>query len=452
MFLSILFVVSPWFIFLILKSIFPKALFETFNITMNLGSDLSLPIPVFNITESIFSKYNNFSLMFWLFRLLPFIVLVFLFFVRKNIEKKEFYFIFLSVIFSVLIFIQALHRTSYSHLKQVIPIEFLLLAWLLSIIIRRETIGIIYRVGALFLIIIMIFGWINFVNNFQVIKHYRINSKCFINNYKSFFYSMRKLRKQYKNNVYLKVAEFINNNTLSDEGVMYIPLNPQLYYFSDRIFKTSLGSLGPGRLYNSELQEKFFKELIGTKTNIIIDDYSFVYDKKRKRNPRYYYSHLMKQIYSRYRIIKKIGKQLILCRDTRFDKYLQESKNRFELFKNKYNKPLSNISVSIKSINTFPPKHYIKKVYRKSFLLVKGEISGFSKKEIKNIYFGLKNKSKIFYIRVTNIVKQRKHILKFEVFSSLVKVKNGKYRFIILVNREKNAFKYLMLNKQIEIL
>lgn len=434
-------VILPWVIFVIVKSGSFSKFFELFSIIKGIGRGLSLPIPVFNLTESLLSQYNNFSLLFWLFRLLPFFVLIILYLLRKEIEDKEKFFIFITSVYCMLIFMQVLHRTSMSHLFQAIPISFILLGWMSSILITNmQGKTKVLKIPIFMILIFFVIGWGVFIDNNKIIKRYNIKLKKGGSDYKFFTYSKSELRKRFNKNKNIQVVNLINEFTEQNEPVLFIPIESQLYYFSERLFQTSMGVLGPGRLKNKQDEIDFFNEISESGTKIIIDRPFFTYDRIKERNPRYYYPALMNLIYSHYRIVGRSGDTIILCNDDRFEKRLMESKYKFRLVDANANKStLSDVEISIDSINTFPVDKSMLKISHDSFIFSKGTLKIDLNKFSKNyLFFGLMNNSEVYISKFRFVKKLSKNSYKIDLFSSLNSANTGSYELVIAYGNDKN--------------
>ncbi|MEN8154324.1 MAG: hypothetical protein ABFR75_09905 [Acidobacteriota bacterium] len=435
LFMAVSGVVIPWIIFILIKGGSFQKFSELFSIVKGIGTRISLPLPVFDLSQQFYSDYNNFSLLFWLFRLLPFIVLLFLFLFRKEINKNERGIIFLFSVFAILIFVQALHRTDISHLLQVIPVSFILTGWFMSFFyLKRIKGGKEAKILISLFLILMFSGWIIFLYNKNFLQIYKKNLRVGLKNYGYFTKTIPELRREFRGNRFIKVADFVNRWTDKREPVFFFPIESQQYYFSERIFNTSLGILGPGRLNTVRLQELFFKELVESGTKVLVDRPFFSYDNIKNRNPRYYYPELMRLIYSEYRITAKIGDSLVLCNDDRFDRNF--SKKVFKFRKHNAGNEIlygTDIKVSMDFINTFPAEEFDLKIFRGSILYIKGYLKGKSgryKKE--NLYLGLKNEKEKYISRFWTGKSNKNNMAVFILISSLKNVNKGKYELFFL--------------------
>ncbi len=446
---SVFFVGLPFLLLLILNNRFPGAIIETFEVVVGMAHGMDLPVPVFNFHQSLFSLYNNISLFFWFFRILPFIVLIILLTLKKKIEQKERLFIFVTSVFSILLYIQALNRPHIFHTLQAIPMQFILIAWIFGYSnkkIVRKSFSI--KLAIVSTTLILLFLIIPFVKNHHLIKkhgEYNSNLKNWFSNYKELFLTKESLREKYKKkNGLIRITDFVNRRTKKDESVLFIPVAPQLYYFSERVFKTSLGVLGPGRLTTREKQSAFFRELIDTNTNIIVDFYEFSYDKIAERNPRYYYPYLMNLIYSNYKIVSKFGNRTLLCRDNRFNKFLT---NKLPSFSNMtYEKNIfikKKIPANIYRINTLFAKNITKvSIVKKGVLFCEIKIS-LEKSIIKKYFLGLIKGSKLYFTDIKPLKRKKaKNNFKFEVFSSTSNVPEGSYKMIVFYSEDQNKWYY----------
>ncbi len=433
--------VLPWAIFVVFKTGSFKNFIDLLSILKGIGVGLSLPVPGFNLSESFLSGYNNFSLLFWMFRLLPILALALLFFFRNEIEKKEKNFIFVTSIFCILVFIQALHRTSISHLLQVIPVFFILLAWIFrSVISYRKSYQKLLKVMLSFYFIVFIIGWTGFIDKNRIVGKYNRNLKHGISDYKDFFSPIKKLRGKFTRNKNIRIANLVNEYTEIGEPVFFTPIEPQLYYFSERLFKVPIGVLGPGRLRDEKEQLKFFEDLIDSGTKVIVDRPFFRYDKIKERNPRFYYPLLMKLIYSNFRICGRIEDSIVLCNDNRFADKLTGSRYRFTLCSLRRNKKtIYDITFKINSINTFLKENYISNVSRESFLFVNGKLIFDLKKYKKDfLFFGLAGDSDIYISKFKLKKKLVRKLFLIDLFSSMKSVKPGLYELAILYIYEGN--------------
>ncbi len=454
-FLSTLFLsISPFLFFLIVNNKFPISLIETIEIIIGMAHSLSLPDPVFDLHQSFFSIYNNISFIFWFFRIFPFLVLIVLYVLWKKIEDKERLFVLVGSIFSILIFIQALHRTDKDHILEVIVLQFVLLAWIFGLF-RNEIVkgNLSIKIPIILIASLLLFTWASFIVSYNIIRNMRRSFKNEFANYKTFFYTNEFMRKKFKNNKHIGIIDLVNKNTKKNESVFFMPLSPQYYYFSQRVFKTSLGVLGPGRLTTREKQKKFFRELINSKTNVIIDFPDFKYDKNIKRSTRYYYPHLMKLIYSNYKIIKKLGDRILLCRDGRFDKFLINGSHSFNkmLFENTIFKS-KNILVNLYKTNTIPTE-LTKRIttIKNGILFCNINIQNENCKKRK-YFLGLRKGRKLYFtnLRSRNYVKA-KDFFEYEVFSSTSSVPVGSYKLIVFYSSGENKWYYQEMPTKIMI-
>jgi len=434
--------VIPWVIFVVVKSGNFQKFFELFSIVKGIGTGLSLPIPVFNLSESFLSNYNNFSMIFWLFRLLPFFVLIILFFIRSRIKAKESLFVFTTSVYCVLIFIQALHRTSVSHLFQVIPITFILLGWMIRVLmLKKLEKPEIIKVPIVMLLIFFTIGWVVFINNNRIIKKYDLMLKKWKFSYKSFILDNKELRDRFRENKNINIVNLVTDYTKRWEPVLFIPIESQLYYFSERLFRVSMGVLGPGRLKSEREQIDFFDELKQSGTNIIVDRPFFFYDNMPKRNPRHYYPVLMKLIYGSYRIVERSGDSVFLCNDNRFDDCLKTLRHEFTPISNfKFYKKLSGVKISVDSINTFLPEQFDLSIHRNSFLYVKGRIKYDIAKYEGTFFLGIKHDSKIYLSEFKLSKKIVNGFYEFELFSSLKSVYTDCYELVLVYKTGERFF------------
>ncbi|MEN8154327.1 MAG: hypothetical protein ABFR75_09920 [Acidobacteriota bacterium] len=433
----------PFLIFLILNNSFPGAIIDTFNVVKGMSKGMDLLVPVFNFNGSFFSEYNNISLFFWFFRIFPYFILALLFFIRKRLEEKEKFFILLVSLFAIMVFIQALNRPHIYHTLQAIPIQFVLVSWLFRLagkrIIKKSVITAILVVISILILNILI----PFIINNNLVRKFNNNLNVGISNYNQFFLSKKELRKKYfKKNGLLKITEFINKNTENDESVLFIPIAPQMNYFAERIFKTSLGVLGMGRLTTKEKELKFYKELEDTKTNVIVDLFQFNLDQIPERNVRYFYPNLSKLIYSNYKIVKKFGNVLLLCRDDRFDdsiikKLLSFKKMKFDV--NSFTE--KKIDIKVNRINTWP----VNKI--KQINIPENGVL-FCETDLKNqslrikYFIGLLKGQDLYFTRVKVWKRKKKKELRSMVFSATSVVPKGEYELIAFSRAEETIWGY----------
>jgi len=232
-----------------------------------------------------------------------------------------------------------------------------------------------------------------------------------------------------------------------------MPVGPQLYYYSERVFKTSLGVLGPGRLTTKKKQLSYFQELIDTKTNVIIDFYEFNYDRIVTRNPRYYYPYLMKLIYSNYKIIRRFGNRTLLCRDERFNKFLINKSPSFDkmLFEDTVFKR-ENFLVNVYKTNTIPTELAKRiTIIKNGVLFCDINIKNKSNK-IKKYYLGLKKGSELYFTNLKRLTyRETNNSLEYEVFSSTSGVPVGLYKLIVFYSRGENKWYYQEMPTKITI-
>jgi len=450
-FAFLIMIVLPWIVLVIILSGSLKPFLELFPIIKNMATDLSLPIPVFTQHQVWFSKYNNFSLLFWAFRILPYFTLIILYFNKGIIEQKKKNFIILTSIYTAIIFIQALHRTSFTHLRHCIPLTFILIGWLIGKLIKNKSEWKkFYVVPIIMYLIILLSGWTVFMINNRVLKRYKIALNKGVTNFSYISYSNADLRIKFKKNMYIKTAAIINKYSDKNEPVMFFPIESQLYYFSERMFKKSMGMLGPGRLNTEDQQVLFFKELINSGTNLMADRPFFAYDKIPERNPRFYYPHLMRLIYAEYKIVCKSGDFIILCRDDRFNQYLSNN-NHFSKFSEIQSpgKGSNRVNISFDTVNTFPSEEIYHLAHNESMLYITGSIElekkGFNKK---SFLLGLRKGEKLFTSGVAFTDRRDQLNLRFELFSSLFYVNPGEYELIALV---KEGEKFRIIDSNIVI-
>ncbi len=96
-----------------------------------IAAGMSLPFPIYQARQPIFSATNLIVYATVLSFCLPFVVFLFLATRWKSLEDTEKKFILTATVLYSFSLLQASHRADYLHLLQAIPLAFLLLAWLM---------------------------------------------------------------------------------------------------------------------------------------------------------------------------------------------------------------------------------------------------------------------------------------------------------------------------------
>lgn len=309
--------ILAWFSLIAVKHNLVDFFKDILRTVVSISSGMSKPIPLFNFRQVFYSEYNLFSFLFWTFLLIPFLSMLYLSLIKDHIHIKERKFIFSASVFYALIYIQALHRTDIHHFLQVIPISFLLLGWMIKKIGEFGKKG-FPKLSVISLILFLLIG-IAAVNLFHYEYFQLLKSKCISvsENFHTYFMDRKTIRaylleETYKNkrNWALDVVCFVNNNSNSNDYVLFIPYQPQLYYFSERTFSTPFGWFFPGFFFDLNDQIKFIEKL--DKTKIIVDLPKFGFDGKSTRNAHNFMPFVMEYIYNNYKIILRTGPAVIL--------------------------------------------------------------------------------------------------------------------------------------------
>ena len=149
----------------------------------------------------------------------------------------------------------------------------------------------------------------------------------------------------------------------------------------------------------------------------------------------------MKLIYSNYRIVGRELQFLILCNDGRFDDRLSNSKRSFvKVEKPDISGTLTDNFMKIDFINTFLPDDFNIKVARKSFLYIKWKRRpkpSIYQREF--LFLGLKRESDLYVSKVGVKVSKTNKTRLFNLFSSLINVKEGEYELVLVYKRDSQS-------------
>jgi hypothetical protein len=313
-FLSVIFFPLCWIIFLIFKTDISNVINFTYSYITGASEGLSLPFP--SVTSLDFlSKSNSFFFIFWFFFLLPYLSLAFFFYIRKSISVTERIFIPALILFSCLIFIQALHRTDASHLLQVAVIQLILIAWIINYFLNKKLkeLFVISVIFISFYLCCLPFSLINKNSLFRncIMNHNeKINAYCFSKPELICYYNS--LLNNDSRKWIIDVISFTNNNTLTKDAVCFLPLIPQLYYFTNKSLPLPTSIFFPGMPNDIHTQNLYIGALKKNKVKTIITIPDFYFDNLKKRNIKNYFPYFFDYINNNYPIKTKMGEAEIL--------------------------------------------------------------------------------------------------------------------------------------------
>ena len=314
---------SPWLIFLKLKINLTDVVVNIISASTKLASGLALPTPNFefgNVTSRYFSHYNLFSFQFWFFLSIPLITIVMIIFRWRVVEKSERNFVLCISLFSFMIFFQALHRSDYFHFLEVIPLSFVIAGWMIRVfwkVFLSNKLNFPKMLSGFILALFLLIG-ISFFQFFHYTNSISIKRKVdhLSDKFHHYLLSRSQLRDYYRKSVgnrwEIDVVDYVYNNTSANDFVLFLPYNPQFYYFSERLYSTPIGHFHPGSFPTHKSQVQFINKMMNTLLVVDLPEYSF--DQMPERNAKYYAPEIMKYIYQNYRIVERFGPANILLK------------------------------------------------------------------------------------------------------------------------------------------
>jgi hypothetical protein len=265
---------------------------------------LSLPLPTVGGKNRPFGPADRFGVLFWLFAMLPWVSLILLYVRRRRLAVPDRHILIALSVLSILVFSQAMHRPAPSHLLQVLPIQWVLIAaWA-----PRLLTGMRSRLAAGVLVCSVLLVAAPFV--FAELKVDFKNSE----ERAALLMTREQLRRhalswsaspRVEDSV--RATDWLARHTGVDEAVLILPWAPQLYYLSERGFRTRRGWITPGLMATENAQRLFFQSLLASKTRWVVELEYVRFDARRDRELRHYVPHLMQLIDQYYCVTHRIN-------------------------------------------------------------------------------------------------------------------------------------------------
>lgn len=307
---------SPWLLWVLYKGGLANYLGDTLSGILNQSEGLSLPFPRYKYTEFVISNIT-FGL-FVFYNIIPAISLAVLVTLRDTLmNQNERYKIFTAIILAQMTLIQAMHRSDIGHLLQSIPISFVLIAWLLRVTVqsyfeatRKNRKGL---VACMVFFIVGVGASVVLSKNLDMLPE--INIKTIFMNLKSLTGKNDEVlecaRGGNPENEYVRVIDYINNNTYQDDSILAIPFLPSFYYFSGRKFGGGQMLLAPGYFSSLNDQKKMVDRLMADNVSLIIEIPDAAYDGLENRKIYKFASIVREYIDTNYKQVNRIGRFVI---------------------------------------------------------------------------------------------------------------------------------------------
>lgn len=308
---------SPWLLWALYKGGLANYLVDTLSGILNQSEGLSLPFPYYTFDESVISNTNITFGLFVFYNTIPVTSLGVLFALRDKLNQNIKYKIITTIILAQLTLMQAMHRSDIGHLLQSIPISFVLLAWLFRVttqsylkVTRKNR----KRLAACIVFFIVVVG-ANVVlsKNLHMlpeknVKNVFINLKSLIGKNDEITEFVRGSNPE---NEYVRVIDYIKNNTYQDDNILAIPFFPSFYYFAGRKFGGAQMLLAPGYFSLENDQKKMVNRLMRDNVSLIVEIPDFSYDGLENRKIYKFASIVSEYIDTNYKQVSRIGRFVI---------------------------------------------------------------------------------------------------------------------------------------------
>lgn len=306
----------PWLAFLLVRGDVGVMVTGALHWVSGTAKGVALDLPVYSLERGFFEGRNRFVLAFWIIRLLPAVVLVWLAISWRRIGSHAERVLGLCLaVFAAAVFQQAVHRIDAPHLLQILPVQLILGAWLASSVLSRWSIPVLARP------VVYVGVAIPFLLAMPPKEVYRAQffGMPMSARFGEYQMTMRELRdpatwiENTQHHLSAEVAQWIHEVTTADTGVLFLPNLSQLYYLTERGFTTRMGMVLPGH-FETASDEAAFIDSMDT-TRIVLDVPTLVYDGDPRRDARVFAPRLMRHIYTNYAIIRIVGKGFVLTND-----------------------------------------------------------------------------------------------------------------------------------------
>lgn len=272
-----LLLVLPYLIFALVKSGNATGLLWQFiDTARGTSSGLALEAPQWQFASGIFTRQNSFALFYRTGLVLPWVTAAFALWSlrRADAEQRMPYarVIALSVL-AALFFIQATHRSDISHWQQAFIPQLLLMAWLLDALAQRCRHARPMMFIAPLLVAVLVLPLHS--RSLATVKHHLRQPSALAYTLDSLTWPLPTLLErlsQQDNDAgeLARIARTVRQHTDTGEAVLFLPYQPQMYFFSQRHFATEYGWLHPGRFATEAQQNTFADSMLDNAAMVVV--------------------------------------------------------------------------------------------------------------------------------------------------------------------------------------
>ncbi len=315
--LAIICFASPWLLWALYKGGLGNYIGDTLSGILHQGIGLSIPFPYYQDNQSVTSNNNIIFILFVFYNIIPLVSLTVLVSQKSKLMQSEKFKILVAILLSQFTLVQAMHRSDFGHLLQSIIIDYVLIAWLLSIVITNYSQGTWKaKMGRASCAITFIFvGGLSVLLSKNLDMLPNANIKSVITNLQSLLGNKNEILDIVKANdpanEYLQTIEYIKNNTHKDQYILAIPFFTSFYYFAERKFGGGQMLLAPGYFSSDEDQRVMVSRLIKDNVALVVEEPNASYDGLESRKIVNYANFVNKYIKNNYVEVRKIGKFVI---------------------------------------------------------------------------------------------------------------------------------------------
>jgi hypothetical protein len=304
---------SPWLLWVLYKGGLTNYLGDTLSGMLNQSEGLSLPFPRYKFSESVISNTNITFGLFVFYNIIPAASLGALFALKDKLNQNEKYKIVIMIMLAQLTLIQAMHRSDIGHLLQSIPIGFVLLAWLFRVAVKATQKNRKGLAACMVFFIVVVGANVVLSKNLNMlpeknVKNVFMNLKLLTGNNDEI---LEYTRISNSENEYVRVNDYIKNNTYKDDSILAIPFLPSFYYFTGRKFGGGQMLLAPGYFSSENDQRKMIDKLVRDNVSLIVEIPDASYDGLENRKIYRFASIVNGYIDTNYRQVSRIGRFVI---------------------------------------------------------------------------------------------------------------------------------------------